>query len=153
VWTSRLRSENFVWRHVLAASYVVCSCPSTHRPAAGCRLAFAQVVAAGPKRNFTFYSIMRFVFFGMSGIAAQATRAPPTRTPTPAANAHCTAIVPVPVPVAAVAGEGRERREPRAKVLALVVGLMPHSLRKQRRRLQQHLRWQSGWVVLSDGEW
>ena len=40
VWTSRLRSGNFVWRHVLNM------CPS-----ASCRLAFAQVVAAGPKRN------------------------------------------------------------------------------------------------------
>jgi hypothetical protein len=35
VWTSRLRSGNFVWRHVLHM------CPST-----SCRLAFAQVVAA-----------------------------------------------------------------------------------------------------------
>ena len=41
VWTSRLRSGNFVWRHVLNM------CPS-----ASCRLAFAQVVAAGSKRNF-----------------------------------------------------------------------------------------------------
>jgi hypothetical protein len=41
VWTSQLRSGNFVRRHVLHMS-----------PSTGCRLAFAQVVAAGPKRNF-----------------------------------------------------------------------------------------------------
>jgi hypothetical protein len=41
VWASRLRSGNFVWRHVLHI-----------RPSTGCLLAFAQVVAAGPKRNF-----------------------------------------------------------------------------------------------------
>jgi hypothetical protein len=41
VWTSRLRSGNFVWRHVLHMY-----------PSTSCRLAFAQVVAAGTKRNF-----------------------------------------------------------------------------------------------------
>lgn len=41
VWTSRLRSGNFVWRHVLNM------CPS-----ASCRLAFAQVVAAAAVRCF-----------------------------------------------------------------------------------------------------
>jgi hypothetical protein len=58
VWASRLRSGNFVWCHVLHM------CSST-----GCRLAFAQVVAAGPKRIFTpLYALLWF--FGVSGTSS-----------------------------------------------------------------------------------
>jgi hypothetical protein len=67
VWTSRLRSGNFVWRHVLHM------CPST-----GCRLAFAQVVAAAAVRNFTpfrvslawSYSFFKYVAGGMRRLSA-----------------------------------------------------------------------------------
>jgi hypothetical protein len=41
-------------------------------------------------------------------------------------------------------GSAMTHRGPEAKGLALMAGLMPHSLRKQRRRLQHHLRWQIG---------
>jgi hypothetical protein len=53
VWASRLRSGNFVWCHALHIHMY----PST---GCRCRLAFAQVVAAGPKRNFTPLFDMRF---------------------------------------------------------------------------------------------
>jgi hypothetical protein len=73
VWTSRLRSGNSVWRHVLRCfvlrtSYFVCAlgagCPSTST-SCRCRLAFAQaqIAAAGALAQKTkFYSTMGLLF-------------------------------------------------------------------------------------------